>query len=66
MEASLVALMIGKPTVSGRLPVRFVVPRDLRAARSLVIGVRKYFDYANHEHFRQTERMYFENGYPLR
>lgn len=64
LETTLAALMVGEPTISGTHPVRYVVPRDLQAAKALVKGVMKYFDYANHENFKQTVRMYFENGYP--
>jgi len=64
LERSLCNLMIGAPTTGGGSPVRYVLPPSESAARSLVIGVRKYFDYANHKNVLKIARMYFKEGYP--
>ncbi len=64
LEASLAELMVGGPTLSGTLPVKFVSPVDLDTARKLVIGVNRYFDYANHDYVIKTVRLYFQTGYP--
>ncbi|TAM44938.1 MAG: hypothetical protein EPN53_15525 [Acidobacteria bacterium] len=65
LEESLVLLMAGSPTISGRAPVRYVVPAGIEAARCLVIGVQRYFDYGKHDNVRKMVAMYFEKGYPF-
>ena len=64
LESSLTALMVGCATLSGSLPIRYVAPVSLEAARLLVIGIQRYFDYGNHEYVRKLINMYFQNGYP--
>jgi hypothetical protein len=65
LEETLAKLMAGSPTISGQHPVRYVSPPTVEAARLLVIGVQRYFDYANHENVRRIVGMYFDNGYPF-
>lgn len=65
LESSLAELMIGSPTVSGAAPVKYVAPLDLVAARRLVIGMMKYFDYGNHFNVKKLVGMYFKDGYPF-
>lgn len=65
LEGSLVKLMVGSPTISGQVPVRYVSPPTVEAAQCLVLGVRHYFDYGNHENVRKIVSMYFNNGYPF-
>lgn len=65
LEESLVKLMAGSPTISGSAPVRYVLPPTVDAARRLVIGVQRYFDYGNHDNVRKIVSMYFANGYPF-
>lgn len=65
LEDVLAKLMAGEPTVSGRLPTRYVSPPTTDAARKLVIGVQKFFDYGNHEYTRKIVNMYFDLGYPF-
>ncbi len=64
LEASLAELMTGSPTLSGRAPTRFVLAPSRAAARALVVGVMKYFDYGNHDYVAKIARMYFQDGYP--
>jgi hypothetical protein len=64
LETSIADLMIGGRTVGGAAPTRYVVPPDLRAARELIIGVMRFFDYANHQFVIKIVNMYFQNGYP--
>jgi hypothetical protein len=64
LESSMVELMIGNPTITGALPVRYVSPPSIAAAHSLVIGVLVYFDFAKHDNVRKLANMYFQNGYP--
>lgn len=64
LEVSLAELMTGAPTVGGSFPAKYVSPPDLAAARAMVIGVMRYFDYANHKNMKKIVNMYFQNGYP--
>ena len=64
LESSLVALMTGASTISGNTPTRYVQPPTLEAARDLVIGTNRYFDYANHQNVVKMVKQYFANGYP--
>lgn len=65
LESSLAELMIGVPTISGSLPVKYVAPLDLAAARALVNGMQRFFDYGNHQLIKKLVAMYFQNGYPF-
>ena len=65
LEEVLAKLMVGQPTISGNSPTRFVSPPTTEAARRLVIGVQRYFDYGNHENLRKMVVMYFDRGYPF-
>ena len=65
LEESLIQLMAGSSTISGRAPVRYVSPPTVEAARRLVIGVQRYFDYGNHDNIRKIVSMYFDGGYPF-
>ncbi len=64
LEKSLTELMIGSATLSGSLPTRYVSPLNVEAARTLVIGIQRYFDYGNHDYVRRMVGIYFKDGYP--
>jgi hypothetical protein len=65
LESAFVAYMTGEATTSGRLPVRYVSPQNSDAAKAMVIGTQRYFDYGNHENVKKVARMFFENGDPF-
>lgn len=65
LEAALTNFMSGQATLSGALPGKFVAPLTPAAARAMVVGINRYFDYANHEYVRRVASMYFQNGYPF-
>lgn len=65
LESAFVAYMTGEATTSGRLPVRYVFPQNSDAAKAMVIGTQRYFDYGNHENVKKVARMFFENGEPF-
>lgn len=65
LEASIGHLMIGAPTISGRAPVRFVTPPDRSRAARIIVGIARYFDYANYQYVRRIADVYFDQGYPL-
>ena len=57
--------MLGIPTLSGNAPVRYAMPPDVDAAKRMLIGVNKYFDFANPELVRKMAALYFQGGYPF-
>lgn len=65
LEAALANLMVGAPTIGGVFPTKYVSPVDAVAARSMVIGTGRYFDYANHEYVKKIVRLFFDAGYPF-
>jgi hypothetical protein len=65
IEDSMTKLMAGSPTISGNLPMRYVTPPTQAAAKAMVIGINRYFDYANHDNVRRVVAMYFDQGYPF-
>ena len=65
LEETIADLMIGGTTISGQAPVRYVVPLNLKDANAMIIGVRPYFDFANHDNVRKITGMYFQNSYPF-
>ena len=65
LESTISNLMAGSATISGLLPPKFVSPLTAEAARAMVIGINRYFDYANHDFVRKTAAMYFRNGNPF-
>jgi hypothetical protein len=65
LEASMIALMVGAPTISGSQPVRYVEPLTEAHARSILVGINRYFDFGNHDNVRRIVPFYFQNGYPF-
>ena len=57
--------MAGAIPLSGTVPTRFVSPPSQDAAKELVKGNNRYFDYANTDFLRNLIRMYFQNGFPF-
>lgn len=65
LESAFAAYMTGEATTTGRLPVRYVSPPNTDAAKAMVIGAQRYFDYGNHENVKKVARMFFQNGDPF-
>ena len=65
LEDSLAKLMSGEPTINGSVPTKYVAPPNSVAAKKMLIGVMRHFDYANHGFVRQMVAMYFQNGIPF-
>lgn len=65
IEDVLTKLMSGSPTISGSHPTRYVTPLTQDSAKVIVIGINRYFDYANIENVRRIAKMYLLNGYPF-
>jgi len=65
LESSLSHLMLGSPTRNGTIPIKYVSPPDADAARQMVIGALKFFDYGNHEYVKKITKLFFKDGYPF-
>lgn len=65
LEKTFIDYMTGEATIKGRYPVRYVSPPSMEAARAIIIGTQRYFDYGNHENVKKVARMFFENGDPF-
>lgn len=65
LECAMCQFMVGVPTLSGTQPVRYASPPNTDAAKRMLIGTNRYFDYANHELVRRVVLLYFQNGYPF-
>jgi len=65
VEDTMTKLMSGSPTISGKYPTRYVSPPSQDSAKTMVIGINRYFDYANHNNLRRVVSMYFQAGYPF-
>lgn len=57
--------LVGAATMSGTFPVKHAAPPNLDAAKSMLIGTNRYFDYANHDYVRKMASVYFDAGYPF-
>lgn len=64
LEDSLAEFMIGGVTMSGGVPTRYVNPIDAAAAKAMVVGPLRFFEYGNHDYFRKMANLYFHNAYP--
>jgi hypothetical protein len=65
LESAFVGYMTGETTTTGRSPIRYVSPPNTGAARAMIIGTQRYFDYGNHENVRKVARTFFQNGDPF-
>lgn len=65
LEAAFAHFMAGIATLSGAVPVRFASPPNTDAAKLMMIGTNRYFDYANHDNVRKMALLYFQAGYPF-
>lgn len=66
LESAFSAYMTGEATTTGRLPVRYVSPPNADAAKAMVIGTQRYFDYGNHENIKKVARLFFKDGDPFK
>lgn len=65
LEEVMANLMCGAPTISGSYPLKFVTPPTKDAAKKMMIGVMKYFDFSNHENVGKIAEIYFDAAYPF-
>src|SRR4051812_40524788 len=62
LEASFAEYMIGQPTTTGVLPIKYVSPLTTAAASEMMIAGQRFFDYANHERVRAVAKLFFQGG----
>lgn len=65
LESAFSNYMTGDTTTTGRAPVRYVSPPNADAAKAMIIGTQRYFDYGNYENVKKVARMFFQNGDPF-
>lgn len=65
LESSISDFMAGEATLSGKHPVCYANSPNADAAKKMLIGVNRYFDYANLDNVRRMTSLYFEFGYPF-
>lgn len=65
IEDSFADLLFGDLPISGTPIVKFANPPTQLDAKRMVVGVNKYFDYANHEFVKKISRIYFSQGHPF-
>lgn len=65
LESAFGAYLTGMATLSGALPVRYATPPTTHAATRMLVGINRYFDFANHTNVRKVAAIYFQDGYPF-
>lgn len=65
LETTLAEILRGSPMIGGAQPVKYASPPDIEAARAMVIGTQRYFDYGNHHFVGKIAAIYLQNGEPL-
>ena len=65
LEAAIIEFMTGAQTIAGTSSTKYVAPAHGDAARQLIVGVMRFFDYANHDNVRKIVSIYFQHGYPF-
>ena len=64
LESSIAEFMIGKPTKRGKVPKRYVSPKNIDDAHEMVRGTNRYFDFSDPNRVQKLVRLFFKNGYP--
>jgi hypothetical protein len=64
LEDSIAKYLSGKRPIGGAYLKKRASPADENAAKTMLIGVMKFFDYANHEYVRKIAGIYFDAGGP--
>lgn len=65
LEDAFAKFMVGEPTIGGVAPVKFVAPASIAAAKTMMIGVNRYFDFGNHDFVKRMASIYFDGGVPF-
>jgi hypothetical protein len=65
LEEAITDVMIGGRTMDGLAPPKYVSPLHADAARDIIVGVMRFFDYANQDNVKKIINLYFQNGRPF-
>lgn len=65
LEDVMATLLCGGVTLSGNPVVKFASPPNLSAAKAMLIGANRYFDYGNHDNINRIVKVYFDQGEPF-
>lgn len=65
LESTTSAFLSGSPTINGTLPAKFAAPPTSAAAREMIVGINRFFDYGNHQIFGKMVSIYFDQGAPF-
>jgi len=64
LEESITKYLSGKRPIGGAYIKKRASPVDEEAAKNMLIGVMKFFDYANLDYVRKIAKIYFDAGGP--
>ncbi|WP_074062338.1 hypothetical protein [Rhizobium etli] len=66
LEDALAAFLSGVPPLNGNALSKYASPPDAPAAKRMIIGINRYFDYGNHQNMMKIVDIFFQNGAPFR
>lgn len=64
LEESIAKYLSGKRAIGGGYVKKRASPVDEGEARKMLIGIMRFFDYANHENVKTMAAIYFDGGSP--
>lgn len=64
LEDSMSKYLAGKRPIGGAYVRKRASPANEQAAKTMLVGVMKFFDYANHDYVRKIAGIYFDAGGP--
>ena len=64
LETSLIEFMMGKRTILGHKPRKYISPPNKENAKLMLIGNNRYYDFGNHSNLKTTVNLLFKDGYP--
>ena len=65
LEESMSKYLSGKRPIGGGYVRKRASPASEDAAKAMLVGVMKFFDYANHDYVRKIAGIYFDGGRPF-
>lgn len=65
LETAFVDYLVGEPSATGDVLVRYATPIDKNHANKVIIGTQSYVDWANSEIVKRLSTIFFENGEPF-
>lgn len=65
LETAFIDYLVGEPSATGDVLVRYANPIDKIHANKLIIGTQKYVDWANSEIIKRLSAIFFQDGEPF-